>query len=295
MELTGVRVLALGTRGAQGTGLVEALRGRGAVPVLGSSDEAQVSAWREAGQEAVLADLRRPGTIRAAAAQVPAVVLHRPVSMGAPHDAAAVEESIAAAREAGAVVAVNVGSPVPSPGAPDPFGVGVRIKALGELGVAIVAPTAYLDNHAAPWALGPLHQGELIYPRPPQDVLAWVAARDMTAAAVAALAADLSGEVLQLAGPQALTFEQLAAEIGAGLGREITFRRVTPEEFGELLRPVLGPQAAAGVSGGYASMPEESNPAMAPDASAAWQRLGVQPTTARDWAASTLAPLLSAH
>jgi uncharacterized protein YbjT (DUF2867 family) len=142
--------------------------------------------------------------------------------------------------------------------------------------------------------LSALRDGQLVYPRPPQDVLGWIAARDVTAAAVAALASDLGGEVLQLAGPQPLTFEQLAAELSAGLGQEITFRRVTPDEYGDMLRPILGPEAAAAVAGAYGSMPEESDPMMAPDASPAWQRLGVRPTTAREWAQRDLVPLLAA-
>jgi hypothetical protein len=86
-----------------------------------------------------------------------------------------------------------------------------------------------------------------------------------------------------------LTFDQLAAELGAGLDREVAYRRVTPDEYADLLRPVLGPKAAAGVAAGYAAMPEEPSPLMAPDSTAAWAELGFSPTRARDWAARVLA------
>ncbi|MGF1663275.1 MAG: hypothetical protein ACFCVG_12570 [Kineosporiaceae bacterium] len=157
-----------------------------------------------------------------------------------------------------------------------------------------MAPTGYLENHVAPWSLAALARGELVYPRPAGDVVAWTAAADMGTAAVAALAGDLGGEVLQLAGPQPLTFTELAGELGAGLDRELTFRELRPAEYGDLLRPFLGDAAAAGVEQAYAAMPPEPSPLMNPaGAGERWQRLGSAPTAARDWAAQVLRPALA--
>jgi uncharacterized protein YbjT (DUF2867 family) len=278
MELHGARVLAFGTVGAQGSGLVPAIEGRGATAVR---------AGRRGGD--VVADLTDPDSVVAAARGVDAVALHVPLGVGTPDRVGA---SVAALRQRGLPVAVNLGSPVPPTGAPDPFGTRPAAEALLATGAAVVTPTAYLENHAAPWALGPIARGELVYPRPAEDVLAWIAAGDVGAAAVAALAAGVSGELLALAGAAPLTFDALAAELGAGLGRELVFRRVTAAEYGELLAPVLGGGAAAGVEAAYGAMPEEPNPLMAPDAAAVWARLGLAPTTARDWAATVLAGAL---
>jgi len=60
-----------------------------------------------------------------------------------------------------------------------------------------------------------------------------------------------------------------------------------------MLRPFLGPDAAAAVAGAYGATPRTSNPSLAPDASEAWRRLGLTPTTARRWAADVLAPALA--
>lgn len=285
MELHGARVLAFGTGGAQGAGLTAALRGRGAAPVRVRT---------RPGTGDVVADLADPASVLAAAEGVDAVALHVPLDLGTPDGAAGVLASVRALRERGLPVAVNLGSPVPGPGAPDPFGARATAGALVATGAAVLTPTAYLENHSAPWALGPLSRGELVYPRPAQDVLAWIAAGDVAAAAVAALAADVRGELLALAGPQRLTFDDLAAAVGAGLGRAVAFRRVTPRAYGELLRPVLGDLAAEGVAAAYGAMPEQGNPAMVPDAAATWARLGVVPTSARDWASAVLAPALTA-
>lgn len=292
MELAGTRVLAFGTAGAQGSGLAGAITARDATAVLVTSRPERARTWAAAGRDAVVADLTDVGSIRAAVDGVDAAALHLPLGLGSPEGAAAAVTAIRALRDAGLPVVVNLGSPVPPSGAPDPFGVRPTAEAVLATGATALTPTAYLENHAAPWAVGPIGRGELLYPRPADDVLAWIAAGDLGVAAVAALAAGITGELLALAGPAALTFDELAAEIAAGIGRPVTFRRVTAAGYGDLLRPVLGEPAAAGVEAAYGSMPETPNPVMAPDADAAWTRLGVVPTTARDWAATVLAPAL---
>lgn len=290
MELDGARVLVFGTTGAQGAGLPAAVHAAGGVPVRASSQADQVRAWRQAGLAGTLADLGAPDTVAAAAKEADAAALHLPISLA---DRAGLLASVRALRDAGLPVTVNLGSPVPPDGAPDVMGARSLAAAVVATGAVALTPTAYLENHAAAWALGPIAAGELVYPRPAEDVIAWVAAADLARAAVAALAADLGGELLTLAGPEPLTFPELAAELGAGLGRPLRFRRIAPGEYGDLLRPVVGPEVAAGVAGAYGSMPEEANPLMAPDAGPVWDRLGLRPTPARRWAADTLAPLLT--
>ncbi|WNV75616.1 hypothetical protein [Geodermatophilus sp. DSM 44513] len=294
MELSGARVLAFGTSGDQGSGLVEALRAHGAVPVVATSRAGRVAQLRADGEEAVQADLTAPDAVAAAAGEAGAVaaVLHVPLAVSTRGGAGSVVASVGALTAAGLPVAVNLGTVLPPPGAPDPFGAAALAEGLLGTGAAVLGVTAYLENHATPWALGPLSRGELVYPRPAGDPIAWMTARDVTAAAVAALARDVRGRALQLSGPTVLSFDQLAAEVGAGLGREVVYRRITPDEFADLLRPVLGPEAAAGVAGGYAAMPEEPNPLMAVDSSAAWAELGVTPTLAREWAAQVLSSRL---
>ena len=289
MELQGGRVLAFGTAGAQGSGVVPAAAGRGVQVVRATTRPERAAAWRDAGEQAAVADLTDPDSVVAAARDVDAVVLHLPVSAGRPDDREGVVRSVAELRRAGRPVAVNVGAPVPPAGAPDVFGTGEIAARLRDTGAAVLTPTAYLENHAAPWAVGPVRAGELLYPRPAADRLAWIAAGDLGAAALAALAAGVEGELVALAGPQVLSFDELAAELSAGLGRAVAFRRVTPAEYGDLLRPVLGPEAAAGVEAAYSAMPEASPEGMRIDATDAWKRLGVTPTTARDWAATVLA------
>ncbi len=295
MKLDDIRVLALGTTGAQGSGLVHALENRGAHPVRVSSDAARVHAWDADGLAAVAADLTDPASLRAAARSTGAraAVLHVPLGLGSQQGSAMVVAGVAALRAEGLAVAVNLGTPVPAGDAPDVMGGRDRAEALTATGAAVLSPTAYLENHLAPWAVGPLASGVLPYPRPADDVISWITARDVTAAAVAALAGDHDAELLRLAGPQRLTFAELAVELGAGLGRPLEFREVSAAEYGDMIRPFLGPQAAAAVEGAYGAMPRTADPSLAPDVGDVWQRLGVEPTTARRWAADVLAPALA--
>lgn len=297
MQLADTTVLALGTTGAQGSGLLDALAARGARAVRVTSDPAKADAWRADGQAAATADLGDPASLVAAAASTGAraAVLHVPIGLGSPDGVAAVVASVAALREAGLAVAVNVGGPVPAEGSPDPTGRRPLADSVSATGAAVVAPTAYLENHLAPWAAGPVAAGELLYPRPVDDVIAWIAARDVTAAAVAALAGDRGGELVPLAGPQPLTFAALAEELGAGLEAPLAFREVGPEEYGAMLEPFLGPAAAQGVAGMYGSMPRTPDPSLSPQVGDVWSSLGLVPTTARRWAAEVLAPVLAAH
>ncbi|MGL5819615.1 MAG: hypothetical protein ACRCYR_18790 [Phycicoccus sp.] len=291
----GGAVLAFGVAGSQGTGLVDALRRQGATPVLVSSRPEQVAEWRSAGEQAAVGDLRDPSGLVDLAREVAAgaAVLHTPLSLG-PDGAASVVASVQSLRDQGLRVAVNIGTPVPAEDAPDPFGARAGATAFTATGAVVLSPTAYLENHAAPWALGPLASGELVYPRPADDRVAWIATGDVTAAAVAALGAGAEGRVLPLAGPEVLTFEELAAAVGDAVGRPVRFRRVDADEWAALLTPVLGEAAANGVAAAYRAMPEQPNPALSQDASATWQLLGIAPRTARDWAAETLVPRLAA-
>ncbi|MGL5858024.1 MAG: hypothetical protein ACRC35_06400 [Angustibacter sp.] len=291
MDLQGNRVLVFGTAGVQGLGLVEQVVARGAVPVRASTRLERVQQWRSAGEDAVLADLLHPDSVRALVADpssaARAAALHVPVGLKGPDAAGQVVASVGAMRDAGLPVAVSVGTVVPPPGAPDPFGVGPLTRALVDTGASVLAPTAFLENHAAPWAMARMAAGELCYPRPSDDVVGWVTTRDVTAGLVASLERDLGAVLLTLSGTP-LTFKQLAAELAAGTGRELVFRRVTAVEFGDLARPFLGDQVADQIAEAYGSMPDGPNPLMAPDSGPAWHALGMSVTSARSWATTHL-------
>lgn len=288
-RLAGQRVLAFGVRGSQGSGLARAIVDAGASPVLISSDPGQVRLWQANGIEAADIDLRNPDTALAAAESTgaAAAIMHLPLSLG-PANSDAVDSALAMA-DVGLAVSVNVGTPIPPAGAPDPFSVRDLVARL-EGRTSVLGVTAYLENLAAPWSLRALGDGVLRYPRPADDPIAWITALDVTRAGVAA-ADRAEPTTYQLAGPEVLTFNRLAARLGDGLGRSVTFERVSPAEFADSVRPFIG-DAADGVGAAYQAMPEQPNPLMAPDASAAWAQLGIVPIDAAGWADMVVAPML---
>jgi hypothetical protein len=74
----------------------------------------------------------------------------------------------------------------------------------------------------------------------------------------------------------------------------VAFREVGAREYGDMLRPYLGPDAADGVAGFYDAMPRTPEPSLAPEVGDVWGSLGLVPTSARQWAATVLAPVLAA-
>ncbi|WP_262851261.1 SDR family oxidoreductase [Mumia quercus] len=74
--------------------------------------------------------------------------------------------------------------------------------------------------------------GELALPVPTDVPEPFVDLEDVADIAVAALRDDAyAGQVLELTGPEALTFAEACKTLGASLGRPVTFRAITAEQF----------------------------------------------------------------
>lgn len=157
---------------------------------------------------------------------------------------------------------------------------------------SVVAPAAqYLENLNSPWS-APLvsDQGVIAYPMPPEIPVPWVALDDIATAVVDVLADDQAPPLTIVAGPQALTGHDVAAEVGRGLGRDVSWKLIPAEEYRQMLAPHIGEAGAAGIAGMYGSLLSgEAPPPSPPDP--ALVRLGT--TTVADWAATQPWPYLS--
>jgi uncharacterized protein YbjT (DUF2867 family) len=242
------------------------------------------------GAEAVEADLRDPASLRAAAEGADAAYFHLPMSVAGPQGGHVEAAALQALADGGVGhLVVNVGMALPD----EPIGVPMldgrvaAVRALLEQGATVLMPTGYMENFAAAWSRPHVVAGELRYPRPADDPIAWVTSDDVGAATVGALAAPerSRGARYRLAGPEVLTFEQVAATLGEVLGRPVVFRQITGAEYAEMIAPVLGEQLAAGIGAGYDQMPPFPNPLMAPDTTPAREELGVTFTPLAAWAA----------
>jgi NAD(P)H dehydrogenase (quinone) len=163
-------------------------------------------------------------------------------------------------------------------------------EGLAQSGVefVVVRPPVYLDNLFSPWN-GPalVEDGVLAYPLPASVATAWISHRDLAEAVFAALTVDgIAGRVFDIGGARALTGDELAECFGQGLDRPVRYAALAPSEFERGLAQVLGPEAAAGVSGVYHYMAGGAEPLLlAGDAGVSAAALSVKPAPVAEWVA----------
>jgi nucleoside-diphosphate-sugar epimerase len=150
--------------------------------------------------------------------------------------------------------------------------------------VTVLAPaTTYLENLSAPWSAERIaRDGVIAYPVPGEATLAWVATADVGVAALRAVEDRVGGWFFLPGVP--LTGNELAAELGSALGRELRWELVAPRDYCELLRPHLGDHAAEGTAAVYEYIASVPAPAL-PDPGPAVEALGWEPRSVAEWAA----------
>ncbi|MEU3600661.1 NmrA family NAD(P)-binding protein [Streptomyces sp. NPDC006798] len=163
-------------------------------------------------------------------------------------------------------------------------------EGLAQSGVelVVVRPPVYLDNLFSPWN-GPalMTEGVLAYPLPADAEIAWLSHRDLAEAVFAALTVDgIAGRCFDIGGPVGLTGENLAAAFGRGLGRDVRYVALEPTVFEQGLSHLLGPEAAAGISGIYHYMATGMEPGLLAADGGVWSTaLSVKPARAEEWVA----------
>jgi uncharacterized protein YbjT (DUF2867 family) len=65
-----------------------------------------------------------------------------------------------------------------------------------------------------------------------------------------------------LAGPEDLTGTEVAARLSHARGRPVEWHTITPAEYEDMLIPHLGPAAAAGIAGSYATRAPAPDPTL---------------------------------
>ncbi|MBW3537794.1 MAG: NmrA family NAD(P)-binding protein, partial [Actinobacteria bacterium] len=162
--------------------------------------------------------------------------------------------AIAAAREAGVeLVVINTTAHVYE--GTDVEVYNVRQEVLDELrdsGVPtiVLRPTFYMDVWLGPWILpGIQNDGVLAFALPNDYPLSWVSADEVGAYCAVALARpDLAGRTFDIAGPQAMTGDEIAATLTAILGKPITWVGISAADYEQALAPLVGPAVASAVA-----------------------------------------------
>ncbi len=158
------------------------------------------------------------------------------------------------------------------------------LSSLEEQGVsfAVIAPRLFLENLLLPPVIDTVRSdGVLRYPIRADFPVSWASHLDIAAAAAVLLQRrDVTG-IVGIGQLPAITGPDLAASFAEHLRRDVKFESITPEEFGTLITPLIGP-AAAGVTGLYQALWHQPDHVIDPTTSAQ-QRLGLIPRTITAW------------
>lgn len=300
MELK--KLLVFGATGTQGHPVVEAALEAGLSVRAATRDLEEAREKLPGRVESVRADLFEAEEVREAADGVDAIFFHLPVMPDEPEAEQAVEHVLAAAGEAG------VGRIVFTTGGycGDEMPPGAFVDSLRRLSdrilsadvpAVVLRPTLYLANLVWPHITRDIRNyGRLVYP--PLDAgqrLNWTSTEDQGRIAVACLKADVAGEAIDIASPEAVTGPELCRLLAEVYGREVHFAPQDIETFADSMSHLAGSahvgQLLAGLYEGYASL--EEGPLV--DTDALQRRLGVRLMPVSRWVRDRLGYLLSLY
>ena len=252
------RVLVYGANGVRGGAVVRRLLGDG-YAVRAITRDPAASPWRgQAGVETVAADLDEPASLERASAGVDAVVFHLPLVYDRALAARYARRAVDAARNAGVGRLVYQGNlAVPEePTDVAAFEIDREAAAIvlgGGVPATALRPTVYMDNLLGPWtAPGIVGAGVVAYPIPAEAAASWLGADDAAALVSAALnRPQLAGRTIAIGGPEALTGDDVAARLGAGLDRPLRYQAIPLDAFEAGLAAAVGEHAAAEIAKSY--------------------------------------------
>jgi uncharacterized protein YbjT (DUF2867 family) len=284
-----MRVLAYGATGAQGEPVARQLLQRGHEVNVVVRHPEKASHLEQMGAKVYQGDLNDPSSLESAHEGADAVFLMLPFSGGG-NPVAQAGAALEAAKRAGVTrLVLNTSGQTPS----QPTGLPmmdyrIALEAMvrdSGLQSVILRPTAYMENFMGPWTLpGIQHQREVAYPVSKDRPTSWIAAEDLGQFAVAALERpELSGQAFDLGGPEALTGDQIAQSFSRALGHAFTYRAISPDEFGDLMAQLMGPEAGEATRTAYRAGEAAPLDAMKVDIGAVLEKLPINPTTLEDW------------
>jgi uncharacterized protein YbjT (DUF2867 family) len=116
---------------------------------------------------------------------------------------------------------------------------------------------AYAENLILPFSQKAIIAGRAEYPLPESVPVPWVATEDIAAVVSESLTDPNPSPIRIVQGPAALTGDEVAQNLTKASGRPVTWVTISPDRYRELLTPVIGPEAAAGIAASYAAGPAE--------------------------------------
>ncbi|MCV4274908.1 hypothetical protein OH710_19890 [Pseudomonas capsici] len=219
------------------------------------------------------------------------VFVHLP--MGSEASRLRFAENIVAAVKAGKpkrVVISTSGTIVDEPGTPlqtpDDSALALLLRGIADSGVshAVVATRLYLENLLLPMVLEPAKsEGVLRYALRADYPVSWSSHLDVAEVAERLLTDHGVTGVVGVGQLPGLVGADLAAAFATHLGGPVSFEAATPEDFGDLLRPMFGPAADPVVELYRALAQAKAN--VIDERTSAQRLLGLKPRTVDQWLA----------
>lgn len=170
---------------------------------------------------------------------------------------------------------------------PPESAISTLIREIQQAGVsfAVIAPRLFFENLLNSVVLGPVKSdGILRYPLRADYPVSWSSHLDVAEVAERLLVDATVTGVVGVGQSPGITGVDIAEGFARYLGRSVSFSSLEPQAFGEMIAPLFGAAAAAGVVAGYQAQAQASANAIAQETSA--QRvLGLTPRTLQHWLA----------
>ncbi|WP_426997818.1 SDR family oxidoreductase [Pseudarthrobacter sp. N5] len=268
-----------GASGAQGSPVLSVLRGHGQSAVAAVRDPSKVEG------PAVAVDFSDVDSLVRAYEGAEGVFVHLPV--GRPEDQIPFAKAIGAAlRQAqpGRVVFSTSGYSVEH-GSDAEDGPNTMLGELeaGSVSYAVVEPRLYLENLLLPAVLEPVRkEGVLRYPLRADYATSWSSHLDIADVVYHLLTRPNIEGIVSVGALPGLRGHELADGFSKYLGHEIRYEPMTPEEFGELIIPMFGQDAAVPVVESYKYRQDQIDE-LIPESRSAQKLLDQKPRRVEEW------------
>lgn len=285
------KVLVFGATGAQGNPVAKELLAQNFKMRAVSRDAARVRTAFGDAAETANADLSDLESLKRAFDGVDAAFFHLPIPANVADVPVHLSNVLTAARAANLPRLVFTTS-----GAADekmahvPFVAGNIAAAEAVLASGIPAivlkPTVYLENLLRQHIVAEItERGVVSYPPLHRTrKLSWTGLEDQARFAVAALSSETAaGRAFDIASPEAVTGDELAALLSDATGKTVRFEPLTPQQFGAGLAQIFGEDAGSGIAALYEAIDELPDDGAIVDLTIALEALPVELTPVSRW------------
>lgn len=289
-----MKVLVFGATGSQQFNVISEGIKKGAEIVAATSSEKSFDKLKQAGATPVLANMKDADKMMEVTKGIDAIAFMIPVSLPNPLDGWQYAKNVIDAAKVNGVKKIvwNVSG----------FLVPQKIGIAGEdvkldirdylinsgLNYVIIQPSIYMENIMGPFCAPFIkEEKKLAYPTPEIMPIGWIASRDVSAFVIEAIYNEsLKADSFQISGLENLKGNDLAEQFSKGIGEKIVYYTQPAKEFGDILKPWVGEEGAAGVASYYDGLQNSTEfpPKFNPNMIKVLEILPVQMTSLSQWA-----------